>query len=63
MLYYKMETFKGQSGSPIMANFNNKISVIGIHKGQSNYLIKNIPLNYCLLMTDDIIRLLQLWKQ
>lgn len=55
---YKIDTFKGQSGSPVVLKNNYKI-LIGIHKGYDPKLKQNC----CCLVRPQMIAQLSQWTK
>jgi len=53
ILYYKIDTQSGQSGSPVFDE-NNRLKLVGIHKGHSPD--KNF--NTAVMITSEIISVL-----
>lgn len=55
VIYYDVDTSKGQSGAPVFIKNNNKL--VGIHKGYS----PEDKLNFGTLITKEMIEILRAW--
>ena len=55
--FYDIDTKGGQSGSPAYLRYGDKVILIGIHKGYS----KEDNLNFCTVITKEIIATLREW--
>ena len=57
-IYYDIDTYGGQSGSPVYMSGDNS-QLVGIHKGYNP--IKN--LNYATMITESVISVLKVWVE
>lgn len=62
MIYYKIDSTAGQSGSPIITNRNGKMTIIGLHKGDPKPSQKIDKYNFAVMLTDKNINQLKVWQ-
>jgi len=56
-MYHKITTSIGQSGSPILVEYEGKLCVVGVHIGYNGSLMMNVGVQ----LTSMIISILRKW--
>ena len=56
-MFYNIDTTEGQSGAPAYLIFEDRIILIGIHKGYS----QEEKLNYCTVISKEMVAILKKW--